>query len=274
MKKLIMLLLPALALFNACEPVRTDNPMGGVLSAGELKVRADNPGGSNKVTLINETPGVTVQWNYLIGVAVGDKIEVTMPFGGEIPIKLTAFCDGGIVESSTSVNITNMDAAVAPEWSLFAGKAGTSGKTWVWDPTPGMNVWGTSGYLVQYAPGWSTAKVGGTLSGQFIDPVTEVTFDLNGGANLTITDGNGTRKGSFAFDMTKTKKAGNGTPWSIGQITTSGVTMPAGVICWANPPLNTYDIIVLNEDTLVLGAAAAGTGEWGEATFWMFKLKE
>lgn len=81
--------------------------------------------------------------------------------------------------------------------------------------------------------------------------------------------------GSFSFDMSKKKVTSGGVSWAIGQFKTVGVT----VLCGISPdegkaPVNTYDILHLTDDRLVLAYAPAGTGEWGTAYFWVFVPKE
>ena len=70
--------------------------------------------------------------------------------------------------------------------------------------------------------------------------------------------------------MSKQKLAGDAL-WAIGQFKTVGTT----ILCSISPdegsiPVNTFDILELTENRLVLSYAPAGTGAWGTAYFWVF----
>jgi hypothetical protein len=106
-------------------------------------------------------------------------------------------------------------------------------------------------------------------------PNSSMVFSISG-ASLTKKRNDGTTVvGSFSFDMSKKKVTSGGVSWAIGQFKTVGVT----VLCGISPdegkaPVNTYDILHLTDDRLVLAYAPAGTGEWGTAYFWVFVPKE
>lgn len=272
-----MILLLAALFFNACEPVTKDIAMGGVLDAKDLKVRAENSGGGNKVTLINETPGITGQWDFMVGTAVGDKVEVVMPFMGKIPVKFTAFCDGGTVSSETSVNITKIDAPVDELWGFFAG-TDAKGKEWTWGDAGnnGGTVWGGGGFGYSMVPNWGGVAIGATRNERLVDSKGVMTFDLNGGANITITDAEGTRKGTYSFDRKKAR-----TGYSIGQLTIHG---GAHILCgydyYNGKELasQTFDIVKLTDKEMVLNYAKPDAvfqdPAWATtSTMWMFVAK-
>jgi hypothetical protein len=275
MKKSILFILTlTLGAMIGCEPITGNEKLGAVLDPSQIKIRVENPGGGNKVTLINETPGVTGQWDYQIGVAVGDEVTVVMPFTGEVPVKFTAFCDGGLVTAETTANITKADTEVDEFWTLLAGTE-PEGKTWVWDPTPDKVIYGTAGYLVNKTATWSTFKMGATVMGdKVVTGGEEMVFDLTGGANFTKrkTGGEVVEKGRFGFNR-ESLKTGDGAQWSVVKLLLSDASVILGSLCWTTTPIYSYDILELTEDTMVLCAAVPGSGAWAEGTYWHFKTK-
>ncbi len=102
-----------------------------------------------------------------------------------------------------------------------------------------------------------------------------MTFDLNGGYNLTLKAAsrpaayNGTTTGTFdlSFDIFK---AG----WDVGKLTTTNVTIPMGVqVNLSDQIVNEFYILKLTNTELNLCAPEPGAGDWGTAWFWMFKPK-
>ncbi len=264
-------------LLSACEPIdNSESPKNNPWGPEDLRFTVENTSpGSNEIRMTSQMPGVVVQWDYMTGVTTADELTVIFPATGEIPIKFTAVGPNGQVSKTVTATITEMTEPIDPIWNLFAGYSLDEPKTWVWDATAnGGNVWGTAGHLASTAPGWSVAKVGDTLgTGGYVDP--NASFSMGLLATISVTDNGATRNGTYSFDMSKkTPNTDNGEPWSDGQLTLAGLTMPTGVICWAGTPVSTYNIIKLTETEMVLEAAPTGAGGWAEGTFWMFKAKE
>jgi hypothetical protein len=278
MKRIMLYILSALAL-SACNPVVDNKDIGSVLSEDQLDIVVKSTSeGSNEVILENNTPGVAPYWDYIIGKSTNQKEVIRLPFMGEMEIQFTAICDGGTVTTTRKVNIAKIDKPAEPEWTMFAG-SGTEGKVWVWNVGEDNDVvYGTAGYgSGDPGPSWSTATAGSTIGGKLVPADEEMLFDLNGGANMTKRkiDGTVVEKGTFKFDMTKRKLLDDGTPWSIGQLDFSGVTIICGSECWSTTSVYTFDIISLSADEMMLAYSAPATpfGEWMEATFWRFKAK-
>lgn len=269
MKKILFFALSAL-FFWACDPVVDNMEMGGILSENELQldVHATTEGG-NQIVMINNTPKVGSYWNYVTDVSVNQRDTILLPFLGEQTITFTGFCEGGTVTTTRKVNITTIDHEVATEWKLFAG-SGETGKKWVWDgETSSSIVYGTAGYLTQFAPAWTV------VSASDVDNATDIMlFDLNGGPNFTKKSAEGTiiEKGTFKFNMSKIKNQENGQRWSIGQLEIIGATVLSGHSAYDKEDIiHTFDIIELTEEKMVLGYASEGAAAWDEATFWCFK---
>jgi len=103
----------------------------------------------------------------------------------------------------------------------------------------------------------------------------EMTFDLNGGRNLTLVAASvpsaGTTKGSFNLNMNSVIAG-----WSVGKLTTTNTTVINGIfVNFDNILVDSYDVLKLTSDELVLSAPEPGvTWDWGTAWFWMFKPKD
>jgi hypothetical protein len=102
----------------------------------------------------------------------------------------------------------------------------------------------------------------------------EMTFDLNGGRNLTLNSASvpsaGPIKGTFDIDLTVFKEG-----WDVGTLTTTNTTVINGIYPNNdNAVVENFYILKLDEDELVLSSPEPGvTGDWGTAWFWMFKPK-
>jgi len=191
---------------------------------------------------------------------------------GPVDISVTILNPDGSKVIKTETFTVEEAFDVAPEWAIFCG-AGS--KTWTWDDQCPDGAWGNGGYLGNSAPGWWKVFVGeGNLENQITGEGKNATMTFSAsGTALTKqrTDGT-TDEGTFAFDMSK-KKYADGATWSIGQMTTAGITILIGM----NPndnkaPFFTYDILKLTEDEIAFAnPESPDTGAWGTAWFWMFK---
>jgi len=270
MKKIIFSLLSIIVIVCGCNPVVDDIQAGGVVNESDLvlDVHATTDGG-NQIVMTNNTSKVGSYWNYGTGYSSLQNDTVCLPFLGEQKITFTGLCGGGTVTTTRTVNITQIDHAVAEQWGLLAG-TGTTGKTWVWDSTAEA-VYGTGGYLAEFVPDWTPVTLSDTD-----DPDGYMVFDLNGGANFIRYKGDGTvaESGTFSFDMSSTKvDPDDDSQWSIGVLKLSGATVLNGYIYGTTDPLYQYDILELTDDTMVLCAAPDGTEAWDNGTFWLFRKK-
>ena len=281
MKKMILLMLGVAVAVSACEPITGNKKMGGILKPEELniEIQGTTPG-SNEVQMVNNTYGVGSFWDWGLGVSTKQKETVVLPFTGDIPINFTGICDGGLVTVTKTVSVTRLDKPVDPTWAMLAG-SGPAGKTWVWDDRRATSVFGTGGFGNDWAPAWGASGIGDKVNGLTISPDDKMVFDLNGGANFTVTSVNGNAKGSFKFDVSNGKKRyatqyGGGRMWCIGEMTFSGASVLCGVEYYGGTtPIYNFYIVELTEDTLVLAYAAPGSGweAWATCNFWMFKAQ-
>jgi hypothetical protein len=274
-KSIIYISMLVMFLFAACEPLENRLPMGDPITADQLDISATplmvNGKRSNKIIMENHSP-VLSSWNYGVGVSQKMTDTVLLVITGDNDIVFTGLNpDGSTINKTLTVNVEELSFPVPKEWALLCGD-GT--KEWVW--TEG-NCWGNGGYLATFGgPAWwvlNQAGVEEQVPGE--GPNTSMVFAISG-ASLTKNRNDGTKAvGSFSFDMTKKKNTSGGVLWAIGQFKTTGVTVLAGVSPDEGKiPVNTYDILELTENRLVLAYAPAGTGEWGAAYFWVFVPKK
>ena len=260
--------------FIACEPVENRDTMGGAITADQLKVSATpvvvNGKNSNKVVLTNNSP-VLSTWDYGLSISKRQSDTVLLVVPGTTAITFSGLNpDGSIITKDLQVKVDELTFPVAPQWGYLCG---TGQKTWVWDETV-SSPFGNGSYLGNTAPGWWALKVG-ELDGQAAGEGSGASMIFSTtGASLTKNYSNATpaKKGKFAFDMSQKTLDGNGAVWANGVLTTNGVTVLCGIsINEAKANIYSYDILALDNNKLVLSYHKTGTGNGGEAWFWIFK---
>ena len=251
-------------LLTSClSPIESDDPMGPVMPESELQVDVHSISpGSNKIVMINNTPGVSVYWDYIIAASTRQRDTVLLPFLGTQTITMTAHSAGGPVKTTRQVTIDQIDYPLDEMWNLLAG-SDEEGKTWVWATGRGGSgaLYGNAMYDDGEPLWWPVGEEQLNSWGILYD---EMKFDLNGGANYTLTkkgkDGAGPVseiKDNFILDVDKkTIKSANGTPFIREEDKMPG-------------PFLVYK---LTEDEMTL--AWFIEHDWGtEAYYWMFKRK-
>ena len=270
MKKSTIFFLGMAGLLSACDPFTDETEMGGIVEESALKLSVySTTDGGNEIVMVNHTKGVGSYWNYIVGKTASDSVVAVIPFLGQQTIHFTGLCDGGTVEATRTVNITQIDHPADVTWNYFAG-TGTSGKKWTWDTTAPA-CYGDGGWAAIYAPNWDPRT-----ADQTDDPNGYMVFDLNGCPNLTLYGGDGQvkAKGTFTFDMSdKLPQCDNGAAWGIGTLTLNGVTVLSGHYVYGSEPVYKYRILTINDHEMVLCAAPDGTEGWGDATFWLFRCE-
>lgn len=270
-KRILYLIAGVVLLIGSCAPIEDREEAGPIVPASDFKYTITQDAANDYILYLeNTTPGVFFSWDYAWGSSLRQKDTVRMLVPGSYTIKITGTTAGGIVFDEYPVTVTKSDptAFQEPEWSLLTNMA--AGKTWVWDtdkPFP----WGNGGYKGCTEPCWwkvSPAELAERGVGS-----DEMTFDLNGGRNLTLVAAKvpsaGTIKGTFNLDMTSKI-----TGWSVGKLTTANVVVINGInVNSGNAQFMDYNILKLTANELQLAAANAGTGDWGEAFFYLFKPK-
>ncbi len=272
MKKNIQYALLGIVLATvACNPIENRDELGAVVPKEKFKYTITQDAANDYIVhLKNETPEVLFMWDYAWGTTLDQEATVKMSVPGTYKIKITATTAGGLVFDEKEIKVTKKDpdAFKEPEWEILTNM--TAGKTWVWD-TRKSAPWGNGGYKGCTAPCWWAVSAADLAGRGVLND--EMTFDLNGGRNLTLkaeeVPSPGITKGTFNIDMTSKIEG-----WSVGKLTTTNVTVINGInVNNNNAKFTEYNILKLTQDELALAAANAGTGDWGEAWFWLFKPK-
>ena len=173
---------------------------------------------NNLVTLTNLTPGTISYWSYTdangneLGHSNQNQTSVTFPFAGVYKVFFTAYAQGGtVVADPVTINVSenNNEYFSAPEWAMLTN--GVEGKTWVLDMASPVG-WGglefpygdtsdADNYWNWYPDYASTSWIMPNKNWG------EMTFDLNGAYNVSVTqtalttDTQTTKTGSYSFDI-------------------------------------------------------------------------
>lgn len=271
-KRILYLLTGVVFMVGACTPIEIREEAGPVVPASDFNYTITNDAANDYiVTLDNQTPGVLFSWDYGWGVTRKQHDVVRFLVPGTYKVKITALTGGGIVTDEKTVTVTKSDpeAFQEPQWQWLTNKA--AGKTWIWDDTQAAP-WGNGGYKGCNAPCWWAVSMS-DLNGRGVGS-DEMTFDLNGGRNLTLKAASvpsaGTIKGTFdlKFDVLLPG-------WDVGKLTTTNTTVINGIyVNNSNAVVENFYVLKLTADQLVLSSPEPGvTGDWGTAWFWMFKPK-
>lgn len=273
-RKIFYLVAGTALLIAACEPIEKRQDAGPIVPAEDFVYTIKNDATNDYILYLdNQTPEVMFSWDYAWGVTRKQQDTVRMLVPGNYTIKITALTAGGIVTTTKNVTVTKADpnAFQEPEWAYLTNF--TAGKTWVWNDNL-SGVWGNGGYKGCNAPCWWVVNKAG-VDGQGAGS-DEMTFDLNGGMNLTLKAASrpaaykGTTKGTFNLSFTPTFAG-----WDVGTLKCTNVTIPLGVqVNFSDQIQYEYYVLKLDADELNLCAPEPGvTWDWGTAWFWMFKPK-
>lgn len=208
----------AIGLLFSCEPEEDRNSLPAItLDPSEIDITVtQDPDNENLVTMTNNTPDVIPYWSYTnangdeLGRSNKQEVTVTLPFAGTYSIYFTAYTRGGGVEAvpvTVTINENNEEFFSAEEWGLLTN--GVEGKTWVLDMVDPIG-WG--GLDFPHNPdgadfwNWYPDYAGNSWVMENKD-WGEMTFDLNGGYNVSVTqtalEGSSqtTETGSFSYDI-------------------------------------------------------------------------
>ena len=279
-KKLIYSFIVAVMILVACDPEENRDTLTGAITADNLEISATpqvvDGMNSNNIELNSDGVSCLTSWDYGSGKTTSTKKTVQVVIKGANDIIFTGLNhDGTYITKTLTVQVDTL-IDVPEEWGLLCG---TGEKTWVWDDTQALAsdgspaVWGNGGYKSNTSPGWwivGINSMGDQAEGE--GDGAEMVFSVKGSSlTKTLTDGTSVT-GSFSFDMSNQTLDNAGNVWAKGKLTTKNVTVLAGTIINANVPAYEYDILSLDENSLVLSAPTAADS--GEATFWMFKAAD
>lgn len=198
--------------------------------------------GGNKIVLKNGSP-YSGKWT--LASKVSTKIvDTIIYFPGTYKVKFEALTDGGIVTVYKDLKIDNLTDPLTPPVSYLMGPYG-EGVTWVYAKDhPKNNWWGMVNHSNWQEFWWNPH------SGKPVFDV-EQTFKYDNGFKYSI-DG---QTGSFEVDDAKM------------QIKFSDLPLHLSVMEWNEAKSNTFKIMVLNQNELVLLL------ERPDGFNWMWRLK-
>jgi len=243
-----------------CEPIEDRDYLENTTDvAGVDLVVTQSTVGGNKIELNMATPGVTGYWDYNLGRAYSDKVEIIYPIPGTSTFTFTGTLGSEFFTKSVDVQIDQLDSALDQDWYDLVSEVTSDGKTWVFDggPSPDNGRWW---YMSPpNDPGaWETAWW--NAAGECCPPVDaagSMKFDLDGGANFSYYSGPGAtpQSGSFVLDVANQTLKINGA-------NILGAEEPRG------NPNGLYTIISLTEDELVL---YVDNNDGGTGWTWIFR---
>ncbi|SMP09460.1 hypothetical protein [Flavobacterium hercynium] len=224
MKRILYILVTAVtigSLLFSCEPVEDRESLPAVsLTSDAVKYSiVQSPTNEHEIVVTSNNPEAISYWSYFDskGNALGHSNKsndiIALPFAGTFTIHYTAYTRGGAVET-TPVQVTiseNDDNYFRDErWGRLTN--GAEGKTWVLNMIQPLE-FVDSKYenSTISAPGWWPLLTDIPWANLEDKNWGEVTFDLNGGYNVTVTQTNPTvgsaeqttKTGTFNYTLTK-----------------------------------------------------------------------
>lgn len=219
-------------------------------------VATQNSSNGNTIELSMNTPGVTGYWNYNLGKALTNKVEIVYPIPGTSTFTFVGTLGAEFFEKTIDVQVDVLDTPLDQDWYDLVSENTSTGKTWLFNGGPepdGGMWWFMSAPDNPWGLWWNAA-------GDCCPPVDaagKMSFDLDGAANFTYYSGPEAAavSGSFVLDVANQTLQINGA-------NILGAEEPRG-----NPD-GLYQIVSLTEDEMVLFVSnnAGGTG-WT----WVFK---
>lgn len=217
MKNVVKLLAAFMAIGTlvSCEPQEDRDSLPALsLKPSDININVTSNG--NVVTMTNATEDIIPYWSYVdangndLGHSNKNENQVTFPFAGTYTVNFTAFTRGGRVDAApVEVNIEQNDDSYfsSPEWQMLTN--GVEGKTWVLDMSGPI---GWAGFDFPYnesgADYWNWfPDYAGNEWVMENKNWGEMTFDLNGGYNTSVTqtalttNSQTTKAGTYSYDV-------------------------------------------------------------------------
>ncbi|WP_228850790.1 hypothetical protein [Aegicerativicinus sediminis] len=247
-------------LITACDPIVDEQHLQNSTNVDgvELIATQSTPGG-NKIVLEMITPGITGYWDYNLGKALTNKVEIVYPIPGNNTFTFVGTLGGEFFEKTINVQIDQLDTPLEQDWYDLVSENTAQGKSWVFDGGPasdGRQWWFMSDPNNPWGIWWNAAGDCCPPS----DAAGKMHFDLDGGANFTYyadASGAATATGSFVLDIANQR------------LTVEGANIPGSVDGGGNSGV--FNIVELTEDRLVLFVPNAA---WATGWTWVFVPEE
>jgi len=280
--KIGIYIIMAALVFAACEPVEKRNTLKGTVTDAEIdqyvKIVQQERNGkkSNFFSFTSDGLKANTSFKHGMGTFVGASSNGWMQcylVAGDVSILLSVLNpDGTKVTKSFSFKVEEA-FDVAPEWAIFCG---TGSKVWEWDTSFGDGIHGMGDVFDDRATWWTIGKPEERVAGEGVGAT--MTFAADG-TTLTKLRTDGTSdSGTFSFKM----RSRDGFEDSLGEFTTSLVTVLAGVNSKDAGVENKFEIMQLDDDQIHLlvidmdgrEAYKPDSEGWGQATHWRFRAKK
>jgi len=166
-------------------------------------VAKQNSSNGNLIELSMNTPGVTGYWDYNLGIALTNKVEIVYPIPGTSTFTFVGTLGAEFFEKSIDVTVDVLDTPLDQDWYDLVSENTSAGKTWVFDggPDPDGGLW-----WFMSDPGGNPWAVWWNAAGDCCPPTDaagRMKFDLDGAANYTYYSGPDAEpvNGSFVLDV-------------------------------------------------------------------------
>lgn len=217
-------------------------------------VATQNSSNGNLIELSMNTPGVTGYWDYNLGIALTNKVEIVYPIPGTSTFTFVGTLGAEFFEKTIDVQVDVLDTPLDQDWYDLVSESTSAGKTWVFDGGPssdGRLWWFMSAPDNPWGIWWNAAGDCCPPS----DAAGKMSFDLDGAANFTYYSGPSATPvtGSFVLDVANQTLQVNGAN-ILGSMDGGG---NAGI----------FNIVELTEDKMVLHVPSAA---WGTGWTWVF----
>ena len=249
-----------LLIVMGCQPIEDPDTLSNTtdIDGVELVVTHSSPGG-NLIELSMVTPGVTGYWDYNLGRAYSDKVELVYPIPGTSTFTFIGTLGAEFFTKTIDVQIDQLDTALNQDWYDLVSDETSAGKTWVFNNEPNNGLWwymSPNDDPTAFGTAWWNA-------GECCPPADvsgSMKFDLDGGANFTYyaSEGADAVMANFVLDVAnQTLK--------INNANILGAEAPRG------NPEGLYTIISLTEEEMILYVP---NNEGGTGWTWVFKAVE
>ena len=243
-------------LFTACESIVDEKELENTTDVdGVNLVVGQNSSGGNLLVLEMNTPGVTGYWDYNLGIALTNKVEVVYPIPGTSTFTFVGTLGAEFFEKTIDVTVDVLDTPLEQDWYDLVSESTSEGKTWVFDggPTPDGGLWW---FMSDPGNPWA---VWWNAAGDCCPPADaagRMSFDLDGAANFTYYSGPDAdpATGSFVLDVANQTLTIDGGANILGSMEGGG---NAGV----------FQIVELTADKMVLFVPDAA---WATGWTWVF----
>lgn len=260
--KIFSLCMGLLMLMWGCDSIVDDIPLENNVTVADVElVATQNSSNGNLIELSMNTPGVTGYWNYNLGKALTNKVEIIYPIPGTSTFTFVGTLGAEFFEKTIDVQVDVLDTPLDQDWYDLVSESTSAGKTWVFAGEGGDGgLWwfmsadnNPDGHM---GPWWNAG--GECCPPEDVDG--KMVFDLDGAANFTYYSNPDAAPvtGSFVLDVANQT------------LSVEGADI-LGATADAKSLTGVYQIMSLTEDELILYVPmnAGGTG-WT----WVFRPEQ